>query len=105
MDRATCLRAVHKSRNTCTAGTTKRSSGFAASHGCFDYSIDVSGVPHEISPPRDKKPPTFPPALGAPNPLGNQHKVVCSDMTLDQKKIWNLDDFVRAADAYCQDGR
>ncbi|OAL44289.1 hypothetical protein IQ07DRAFT_649330 [Pyrenochaeta sp. DS3sAY3a] len=100
-----CKRALVDGMNECDKGSDMH--GLAASIGCLDYSIDLSGVTYDDMPPWAEREDgrRFPPPEFAEkkNGKGQGHVPEC-DKENGARPVADVD-LNKAIDAFCQDGK
>lgn len=103
MKRADCVDALNEGTGQYDAGSGF-SHGLAASYGCVDYSIDLSGATQDESPPWDRKF-QFPPPEDAERPDGAQHEFICTQRAFKVRENTLPDEELnQAIDKFCQNG-
>jgi hypothetical protein len=101
MVRAECIKALTDGMEQCDKESPV-THGHAASIDCLDYSIDLSGVTRDDSPPWDQKP-SFPPSELEPRKGGGPNEPICLGGGAG-RPISDYD-LNRAIDAFCKDGQ
>jgi hypothetical protein len=103
MSKDECVKALKGGLDKCSSNSGY-SHGLAASVGCLDYSIDLSGVTRDDSPPWNQKI-GFPPPEDAERTDGGQWEVFCSDRAIKKDTVtFDEAEMNKGIDAFCQNG-
>jgi hypothetical protein len=104
MNKEDCIKALQSGMEKC-APNSGYSHGLTASVGCIDYSIDVSGVTADQSPPWDQKT-VFPPPEDAERPIGGPYEVECASKSMPDKALIRSEiDLSADIEAFCGTGQ
>lgn len=100
MSKDDCIKALKDGIDQCNAGSGY-SYGLAASVGCLDYSIDVSGLVQDNSPPWDEKI-SFPPPRSLARENWRENPVNWFGTSTEAHRVIKMDDVNTFIGEWCQ---